>query len=409
MLSRIDGVRIAMASLIENPLRTVLTLLGIAIGVTAVILVVSIIQGLDHYVARTIGNLGPSVFVVSRFEISTDPQYFERAWRRNPRLTMADAEAIRRRATSIDKLGVTQQNNRAVRAGSQTLNDINIRGVTLEIPEIEELDLSAGRLFVSAEHRGAARRVILGDEVASKLFPNSDPLGQRVQVFNRSFTVTGVAKRKGSSFGQSQDAFVIIPLETFQKIRGPRGRINFTIKVPDPTGLDKAIDDVRGILRSRQHTDFQEEDKFGIITSAGVMTFWRNLTEMIFNVAIFVVSISLVVGGIVIMNIMLLTVVERTREIGIRKAIGARQGDIEFQFMVESVLLCALGGCCGVLVAWLLVFLINWLTPLPASFPLWAPLMAVGLTSAVGIFFGIHPAKSAGRLDPIDALRRMPV
>lgn len=313
MLKRGDGIVLACASLIENPLRTALTLLGIAIGVTAVILVVSIIQGLDRYIANTIGNLGPSVFVVSRFAISKDKDYWDRAWRRNPELRMDDAEALRRRATLVDKVGVTRQTRSRARHGSTTISDVSLKGISGDVLEIEPYEIEQGRGFAPAEHQRAARVCIIGYDVAQQLFPDADPLGKDIQLLRRHFRVVGVGKKKGSAFGQSQDIYALMPLETLQKLRGNRGWLNFSLHVRSPERMAEAIDEARTIMRTRQHVPWNEEDTFGIITSEGVMDFWRDLTQMIFRVAIFVVSISLVVGCIVIMNIMLLSVVERTR------------------------------------------------------------------------------------------------
>jgi putative ABC transport system permease protein len=218
--------------------------------------------------------------------------------------------------------------------------------------------------------------------------------------------VIGVAQKQGSFLGNQQDNFAIMPISTFTKMRGWRRTYNLLVQVRDPARFEEAIDEVRSILRSRRHLRFDEEDNFGVVTPDALMTVWKDLTRMIFSVATFVVSISLVVGGIVIMNIMLLTVVERTREIGVRKAVGARQRDIHRQFLIESAMLCAAGGLAGVLVGWAGTWAVATYTPLPARFPLWAPILAVVVTSAVGVFFGLHPARKAARLDPIEALRK---
>jgi putative ABC transport system permease protein len=400
-----DGIRISAASLLENPLRSFLTLLGIAISVTAVILVVSVINGLDLYIADSIGDLGPDVFVVNKFGILKNHEEWLKAARRNKDLKMEDADAIRRQAVLASKVGVSRGSGASVKFGSKTVTDVSVAAVSAEIFDIQSVDIAEGRGFIAAEVDHAVPVCFLGYEVADKLFARLDPIDREVKIWGQSFQVVGVAKKRGSVFGSSQDNFVRIPITLYQKMRGTRGSISISVKAARPDLLADCMDDVRAIMRARHHLRYKEDDDFGFVTSAGVMEVWDNLTRMIFRVAVFVVGISLVVGGIVIMNIMLLTVVERTREIGIRKAVGARQRDIRVQFLVESVMLCAAGGLIGVAVGYLGAWAVRSYTPLPARFPLWAPLVAIAVTSAVGIFFGIHPARQAARLDPIEALR----
>ena len=401
-----DGIRIALASLIENPLRTFLTLLGIIIGVTAVIFVVSVIEGLNGYIANTFGDMGPTVFHISKFSLKQmDRDSMMRAWRRNKDLVLGDIPPIRRGAPLVDKIATKSESFGTVTAGRQFVANVSVRGVTGEMFDIENTKVELGRTFTSTENDHAVPVAFLGYDVANELFGSIDPIGRRIFTMNRTFTVIGVAQRKGAAFGQSLDNYVIVPLSVFSRIHGLHRSLDISARAVDPTRMEEAIDQVRLVLRTRHHLKPNEEDDFGIITADAVMEMWRDMTAKIFFVAIFVVSISLVVGGIVIMNIMLLSVVERTREIGVRKAIGARQEDIRFQFLSESVMLCASGGLIGVLLAWICSYLVRTFTPLPAQFPLWAPLLAVGITSVVGVFFGLHPAAKASKLDPIDALR----
>lgn len=404
-MNLLDGLRIALATLIENPLRTFLTLLGIAMGVTAVIFVISVIEGLNGYVANTVDDLGPQVLVVDKFGVIKGRDNWLKAARRNKDLTVADADALRRQMTLAEKVAATYNHRGTVRRGSESVSDVRVRAVSSEALDIEPYQVAAGRVFSYFEANHAAAVCFIGHDIARGLFGNLDPIGQKVRLWGRGFRVTGVAEKKGSVFGQSRDNFVLIPFSTFKKVHGARGSINISIKVRDPARMAEAADEIRSIMRARHHLSYKDDDDFGIISAKGLLDFWKSLTEMIFRVAIFIVSISLVVGGIVIMNIMLLTVVERTREIGVRKAVGARQRDIAFQFLAESIILCALGGIIGVLLAWGATTAVRTYTPLPARFPLWAPMLAVAITSAVGIFFGLHPARKAARLDPIDALR----
>jgi len=404
-MTRLDGVRLALASLIENPLRSFLTLVGIAMGVTAVIFVVSVINGLNLYVAEKLSVLGPDVFVVDKYGIIKSHEEWVRALRRNPDLKWEDVAAIRRQTTLVDKIAVTKDTGTTVKRGKNSVTDVYVRAATAEVFEIEPYEIADGRAFSSAEVDRAARVCVLGWDVADTLFPRGDGVGREVTALGRGFQVIGVGEKRGSSFGQSEDNYAMIPITAYEKIRGSWGSLSIAVRASDPNRVEDAIDEVRSALRARHHVKYNDDDDFGIVTADALMTLWRDLTVMIFNVAVFVVSISLVVGGIVIMNIMLLTVVERTREIGVRKAVGARYGDIFFQFLAESVMLCALGGVLGVGMGWAGVGLVRVLTPLPAKLPLWAPILAVSVTSAVGVFFGLHPARHAGRLDPIEALR----
>ena len=404
-MTRLDGVRLALASLIENPLRSFLTLVGIAMGVTAVIFVVSVINGLNLYVAEKLSVLGPDVFVVDKYGIIKSHEEWVRARRRNPDLKWEDVAAIRRQTTLVDKIAVTKDTGTTVKRGKNSVTDVYVRAATAEVFEIEPYEIADGRAFSSAEVDRAARVCVLGWDVADTLFPRGDGVGREVTALGRGFQVIGVGEKRGSSFGQSEDNYAMIPITAYEKIRGSWGSLSIAVRASDPNRVEDAIDEVRSALRARHHVKYNDDDDFGIVTADALMTLWRDLTVMIFNVAVFVVSISLVVGGIVIMNIMLLTVVERTREIGVRKAVGARYGDIFFQFLAESVMLCALGGVLGVGMGWAGVGLVRVLTPLPAKLPLWAPILAVSVTSAVGVFFGLHPARHAGRLDPIEALR----
>ena len=314
-------------------------------------------------------------------------------------------EAIRRGAPLVDRIASAQSTRSTIRNGREAVDAVSIRGVSAEMFDIEATKVDLGRVFTSMEDEHTMPVIFLGYDVAEQLFGSYDPIGRHVFTMNRTFTVVGVGKRKGSAFGMSMDNYAVIPFSVFARVHGVHNSIGISARAVDSARLQEAIDEVRVVLRARHHVAYNDDDDFGVITADAVMDLWNDLTSKIFFVAIFVVSISLVVGGIVIMNIMLLSVVERTREIGVRKAIGARQQDIKFQFLAESVMLCASGGLIGVSMAWVCTWLVRSFTPLPAQFPLWAPALAVGITSIVGIFFGLHPAAKAGKLDPIDALR----
>ena len=399
-----DYAGVAFDSLRANKLRSFLTLLGIIIGITSIISVISIIQGLDKYWKQKVSNFGPNTFVITQFPITTNLDKFYDMLRRNPEVRSDAAEAIKRSCNSCEMVGVESLRQVNVRHGRQSLEQIQMSGITPNIIDIEGFGVETGRALQEWDEERSRFVAFVGADVAEKLFPGVDPLGKTVQIDDHSYTIVGVAEKKGSVFGFSRDNFAKIPLSTYQKIYGSRRTVNISIRGREGQ-MQQAQDQARLVMRTLHHLDYHEDDDFGIITSEGVNELFNNLTNVIFSVSLFVVGISLVVGGIVIMNIMLVSVVERTKEIGIRKAVGARQQDVVNQFMVESVVLCCAGGVGGIIFAWCISWLLASFTPLPSSFPLWAPVVALTLSTIIGVFFGIYPARRAGKLDPIEALR----
>lgn len=399
-----DYAGVALDSLRANKLRSFLTLLGIIIGITSIISVISIIQGLDKYWKQKVSNFGPNTFVITQFPITTNLDKFYDMLRRNPEVRSDAAEAIKRSCNSCEMVGVESLRQVNVRHGRQSLEQIQMSGITPNIIDIEGFGVETGRALQEWDEERSRFVAFIGADVAEKLFPGVDPLGKTIQIDDHSYTIVGVAEKKGSVFGFSRDNFAKIPLSTYQKIYGSRRTVNISIRGREGQ-MQQAQDQARVVMRTLHHLDYHEDDDFGIITSEGVNELFNNLTNVIFSVSLFVVGISLVVGGIVIMNIMLVSVVERTKEIGIRKAVGARQQDVINQFMVESVVLCCAGGVGGIIFAWCISWLLASFTPLPSSFPLWAPVVALILSTIIGVFFGIYPARRAGKLDPIEALR----
>jgi putative ABC transport system permease protein len=400
----LDYAGVAIDSLRANKLRSFLTLLGIIIGITSIISVISIIQGLDKYWKQKVSNFGPNTFVITQFPITTDLDKFFEMIRRNPDVHADDADSISRACVACELVGVEVHKAVDVRYGRQSLEDIDMSGITPNIVDIEGFGVEMGRALQQWDEEHSRFVAFIGADVAEKLFLGVDPLGKNMQIDDHAYTVVGVAEKKGSVFGFSRDNFAKIPLSTFQKIYGSRRTVNISIRGREGQ-MQQAQDQSRVAMRTLHHLDYHEEDDFGMITSEGVNELFDKLTATIFSVSLFVVGISLVVGGIVIMNIMLVSVVERTKEIGIRKAVGARQQDVVNQFMVESVVLCCAGGVGGIIFAWCISWLLASFTPLPSSFPLWAPVVALTLSTIIGVFFGIYPARRAGRLDPIEALR----
>ena len=400
----LEYAAVAIDSLRSNKLRSFLTLLGITIGITSIISVISLIQGMDQYWKTKVSNFGPNSFVITQFPIITDFDKFIEALRRNPEIHAEDAEALRRFCSACEDVGVETHKNVRVRYGKQSLEEIDLGGMTANIMDIEGKHVEAGRGIMAWEDDHSRFVTVIGSDIAEKLFSGADPIDKSMQIDDHWYTVVGVGERRGTVFGFSQDNFVKIPLSTYQKIYGSRRTVNLSVKARAGQ-LQQAEDQARLAVRTLHKLGYHEEDDFGVITSEGINELFNSLTRAIFSVSLFVVGISLVVGGIVIMNIMLVSVVERTKEIGIRKAVGARQQDVVNQFLVESVVLCCAGGLVGIIAAYCISWMLASFTPLPSSFPMWAPLVAFVLCTVIGLFFGIYPARRAGRLDPIEALR----
>jgi putative ABC transport system permease protein len=322
-MSFIEGIKIALLAILANPLRSFLTLLGVIIGTAAVISVTAVINGLNLYVADNLSNFGPNVFVISKFGIITNREKFLDAVRRNKDLTERDARAIERASTLAETVAIEVHTRKTVMRSGNELEDIDIGGIDPAIVNIEPYDVANGRNITDDENLRAARVCFIGFNIADGLFGVIDPLGKKVRIENQEYEVIGVAKERGSVFGMSRDNFVKIPYNTFVKSFGGRQSINISVKAREGVPLEDAMDEARVVLRSRHHLRWKDDDDFGMTTAEGVNDLWKSLTASIFMIAMFVVGISLVVGGIVIMNIMLVSVIERTREIGVRKAVGA--------------------------------------------------------------------------------------
>ena len=405
-----ETIKLALAAVWSHKLRSALTLLGMIIGVTAVVVIVSLIQGFNVYVDEKIAGIGAKSFSIRRFgfEDFKNTDTITLAQRRNKEITFDDYDYIKARATLIDKLGArANPSNVTLKRNGESLEGVNVDGATANIVEIDNLDIAEGRYFTEPEADAAMPVAVIGADVATKLFPNISPLGQEVEIQGRPFRVVGVAAAKGTVFGIPQDVFVTIPIKTYAKTFGALVRqrgLAIVGTAKDPDRFNEAVEEARFLLRTRRQLGYSEKDNFGIQTPDAVMCFRDRLFGPIFIVAIAVPSIALVVGGIVIMNIMLVSVTERTKEIGIRKAIGARRMDIMKQFLIEAVTLSALGGGIGVLIAWILGKILTTIF-FPTYLSITAVLVAVGVSGAVGIISGLWPARRAAWLDPIVALR----
>jgi putative ABC transport system permease protein len=403
----LDAISVALSSVWTNKLRSFMMVLGNVVAVTSIIAVVSLIRGMDTYVANAIvGEVGAGTFRVERVGFITSQEQEERARRRNPIVTTADMQAIKDYSERVDAIMAEMTASANVVFGETTLESTQVRGVSADYTEFSGFTPAIGRIPSRLEVERNRPVAFLGWETAENLFRGRNPIDQTIRVRGRHFRVVGVAEQKGSVFGNSQDEFVVIPLGAFQRLFGARWSLSLSVKPTDPAVMTAAMEDARVALRIRRQLGPKEDDNFGLLTSDTLISFWRSFSAGIFAVLLGIVSLSLVVGGIVIMNIMLMVVSERTREIGLRKALGARRRDIVWQILTESTTLSIIGGIIGTGLGFALAFAVAKFSPIPAAIEAWSVALGLGMTATVGIFFGLYPAMRAASLDPIEALRR---
>lgn len=400
-----EPVGVAIETLVTHKLRSFLMLLGIILSVATLIVVIALISGVNQYIANKVANLGSNAFTVMRFPIITEMEELVKATRRNKIVTWEDYEALRDNLKLPTHIGAEVWTSAKVRVGSLSVDDTSIRGVTASMEDIDPKDPTDGRYITEGDENSRAMVAMIGSELASKLFPTLDPVGHELAIDGRPFIIVGVAKPIGSVLGQSQDNFAYIPIETFIKIYGAYQGIWINVQAPGPEWMERTQDETRVLMRARRHLRPGETDSFGIVDSATLMDLWKQLTGVIAVAMVGVVSVFLVIGGVVIMNVMLATVTERTREIGIRKAVGARHGDILLQFLIEACVMAAVGGAIGVLLAYGISALARATTSIPMNVPIIAVIAAELISAIVGIFFGVYPARKAAMLQPIEALR----
>jgi putative ABC transport system permease protein len=403
----LDAIGIALSSIWANKLRSFMMVLGNIVAVTSIIAVVSLIQGMNGYVANAIvGAVGIGTFHIEKIGIVSNGEEQKKANRR-PDINVAELHAIRNFGGGIDAVMAESDSNSNITWRDNTLENTRIRGVSSEYDRFSDYNAIEGRLLSRLEVDRSRPVVLLGWDTADKLFQGRQPpLDQLIQIHGMHFRVIGVNEKKGSVFGNSQDEFAVVPLGAFQKMFGSRRSLDLTLKPDDPSQITAAMDDARLALRIKRHLRPNQPDNFGMYTSDTLMDFWKAFSQGAFAILLGIVSLSLVVGGIVIMNIMLMIVSERTREIGLRKALGARRRDIVWQVLTESTTLSIIGGVIGTILGFTLAWGVTKFTPLPAAIEPWSVLLGVGMTAVVGVFFGLYPALRAARLDPIEALRR---
>jgi putative ABC transport system permease protein len=402
----LDSILIALQAIWANKLRSFMTVLGNIVAVTSIVTVVTLIQGMNGMVKDAIvSDIGADNFTVQRMPPVFSEDEAERN-RSNPLITLDEAEAIRKFSPLIVSVAAQAGRNSTVSYRREEINNANIQGVTSSYSDFSTFSVERGRMMSPVEVERGQHVTILGYSLADRLFGDIDPLEKTVKIAGIGFRVVGVSEQKGSFFGNSQDNFAVVPLDAYQRLFGARQSLTLMVKPVSTDRMPDAMDDAMVALRVSRHLKPSAPNNFGVLTSDTILDLYRQVTSGIFAVLVGIVALSLVVGGIVIMNIMLMVVTERTREIGLRKALGAKRKDIMSQVLTESITLSTLGGVIGILLGSLAATLIAALTPLPARLEMWSVVLGVGITAAVGLFFGAYPASRAASLDPIEALRR---
>ena len=397
-------LRVAVGSLRAHRLRTILTLLGVILGVMTVVAVVSVISGLNAYVANTLAVLTPDVFIVSKFGIITSRADFIKARRRKD-LTIEEMQILDRDCRSCAMVGGEMAAQKAVTYLDRRLGDVEIDGETANTMRIFQLNLDAGRFFNDSEYEHAADVAVIGYDVRDELFPRLDPIGRTLKIDGRPFKVIGLLARRGSFLGQSQDKEVDVPMTAYRKAFGTRRSVDIFVRAVSPAAVPLAQDEVRSILRARRHSAWGADDPFGFVTGEALNSLYKQITFALFAVMVLISGISLVVGGIVIANIMLVAVTERTREIGVRMALGARKRYVLGQFLLEAALMAAFGGAIGVLFGAGIARTAAWVSPLPTRVTPFLVFVSLGMATCVGLVAGIAPSIRAANLPPVEALR----
>jgi putative ABC transport system permease protein len=406
MIALSDNLRVAADAIRAHKLRAALTVLGLTMGVATLIAVMTLVQGANLYVEQKIANLGTNVFRVSRLPFAVTDFTIVNKAQRNRYLYADDLQAIQENC--VDCLNVGASLNTAVSTfyRDRELDDTTMYGHTPNMSMIDTRTVHLGRYFTDLEDRHDSQVCLIGDKVVQQLFPDTDPVGKEIKAAGTLFTVIGTFEAIGSVLGQDQDNFIIVPLRTYLKLRGQRQSILMQIQATAPgQAFDRAQDEVRRTLRARRHVLPGQPDNFFIGTADTYISLWQSISAAFFTVFVLISSISAVVGGIVIMNVMLVSVTERTKEIGVRRAVGATQSDVLRQFLTESVMQCVVGGAIGVWIGFACALALRTFTSFPASVQGWVAALGVIISSVIGLFFGIYPAVKASKLDPVVALR----
>ena len=400
-----ETVWLALDALRAHKLRSFLTLLGVILSVTTLVFVMSVIAGLNMYVAERVANLGANVYIVDRFGIITSQDAWIKAQKR-PLVTIEEYERLRDSMKIASAVAAEEDHNVQVRSGNLTMENTRMMGSTANFGQVRNLTVAQGRFITQSDEEHRSEVIFIGPDLVQKFFPNVDPIGKTIRVQTHTYEVVGVAEPLGSAFGESQDNYMVMPISTWRKgWHTNNDWVAIFVQAPNAELMQASEDEARMLFRAWRHLPYNAADNFAILGSDSIMRLWHDLTGNLAFVAVALVSVFLVVGGIVIMNIMLASVTERTREIGLRRSLGARKNHILLQFLTESAVLAATGGLIGILAAYSMVFLVKALFSFPMETPLSSVILSLCVATAVGLFFGIFPAMRAARLDPIEALR----
>jgi putative ABC transport system permease protein len=401
-----ENFAIAAESIRVHKLRAALTVLGLTMGVATLITVMTIVQGANLYVQQKVADLGFNVFQIARTPFAVVDFTAVAKALRNRNITVEDLQAVAETCRHCQYVGAQVTTTISPHYRDKEMQDTNLQGETPNMADIDTRTVVAGRYFNESEDLHSNPVCLIGDKLAVELFAGVNPVGQSIRMLNTEFTVIGVFEKIGSVLGQDRDNFVVIPLSAFLRLRGSRQSLTLQIKAEgDKRTFEEAQDEARITLRARRHLRPGKDDDFFIGTADSYIALWESISSAFFAVFVMVSSISAVVGGIVIMNVMLVSVTERTKEIGVRRAVGATQNDILRQFLTESVLQCVIGGCIGIAIGFACALALRTFTSFPASVQGWVAMLGVVLSSMIGVFFGIYPAMRAARLDPVAALR----
>lgn len=405
MLRLTDSVSQSVASLRQHKLRAVLTMIGLTMGVATLITVMTLVQGSNLYVEQKIARLGSNIFQIAKtpFAVTDFNEVIKSL--KYKRIELDDVRAVREGCPACRVVGASVTGSARVQLGDKELNDINLIGMTPNMVDIDSRVIQTGRYFTEGENARSSQVCLIGDDIVKQLFAGSDPIGKVIRVTNHEFTIIGTFEAIGSVLGQNQDNFLVVPMNTYLRQRGSRASVMMSVDAGGGQGFEEAMDQARLVMRVRRHVPPNAAEDFYIGTKDTYIALWKSISGAFFAVFIMVSSISAVVGGIVIMNVMLVSVTERTKEIGIRRALGATQNDIMRQFLTESVIQCLIGGVIGIGAGFLCATGLRAFTSFPASVQTWVAVLGLVLSSGIGLFFGIYPATRAAKLDPVVALQ----